>query len=291
LAGDAEGGAPIAGFREHLLELRARVKVILISLISATLIFLAFPANPVDLLSPRAWQTGLYKPLVSLVLDWIRENVKPDGVSVISLSVGAPLEIYLLASLLLGLIASGPVIAYEIYRFVDPALYPHERRALYPFLLSFTGLFLAGAAFGLFYIARFVVWTVIPFSQFVGATPVLSVNDFYVTVFLSVALTGLAFTFPAFFVLLVKFGIVRTTALTSNRKLFYPILYIIVAVITPDGGPLADIALFLPLAAMMELSVLVARRYEAQRAAPCPFCGAKLLEQSLFCPRCGRALV
>ncbi|MER3601604.1 MAG: hypothetical protein C4339_02685 [Nitrososphaerota archaeon] len=286
----AEESAKLS-FAEHLLELRSRVKVVLISLLVSTLAFLAFPANPLDLLSYQAWQTGLYKPLVSLVLDWIRENVTPQGVSIISLSVGAPLEVYFLASLLLGLVASSPIIAYEIYRYVDPALYPHERRALYPFILSFTGLFVAGALFGLQYIARFVLWTVIPFSQFVGSTPLLSVNDFYLTVFLSVALTGLSFTLPAFLVLLVKFGVLRTRAITSNRKLFYPILYIIVAIITPDGGPLADIALFLPVAAMMEVALLVAKRYERARLTPCPFCRAEVDVGTLFCPRCRRALL
>ncbi|MGB9728609.1 MAG: twin-arginine translocase subunit TatC [Thermoprotei archaeon] len=287
---------------EHLEELRQRLKVIITSLVISTAIFLIFPANPYDLLNPETWVSGLYKPLIGEILIQIKNYVAPANLRIISLGVGAPLEIYLLASLLFGFIVTSPVIGYEIYKYVDPALYPHERQAIYPFVTAFTVLFIIGALFGFFILAPFVVWTVIPFSQFVGSEPVLSVSDFYSVIFATVAFSGIGFTFPAIFVLLVRLGITDTSIITKNRKYFYAALYIITAIITPDGGPLADLALFIPMAVMMEITVHIAKKYEKQRiistteksmstVRSCKFCGYPLKNDEIFCPKCGKSQI
>ncbi len=291
---------------EHLEELRQRLKVILISLVISTVFFLLFPANPSEFLSPETWMSGFYKPLISEILLWIKNYVTsyvaPNNLRIISLGIGAPLEVYLLASLLFGFIVTSPIIGYEIYKYIDPALYPHERQAIYPFVTAFTVLFAVGAVFGLFILAPFVIWTVIPFSQFVGSEPTLSVSDFYSTIFVTTAFSGIGFTFPAIFVLLVRLGIINTSIITKNRRYFYAALYVITAIITPDGGPLADLALFIPIAAMMEITVHIAKKYEKQRKTEilieqtenvqqCKFCGYKLKDNDIFCPKCGRSQI
>lgn len=289
---------------EHLEELRQRLKVIIVSLIISTSIFMIFPANPSDLLNPETWMSGFYKPLISEILLQIRNYAAPSNLRIISLGVGAPLEIYLLASLLFGFIVTSPIIGYEIYEYIDPALYPHERQALYPFVITFTTLFIVGTLFGFFILAPFVVWTVIPFSQFVGSEPVLSVSDFYSVIFATVAFSGIGFTFPAIFVLLVRLGITDTSIITKNRRYFYAALYIITAIITPDGGPLADLALFIPIAIMMEITIHIAKKYEKNkivntteestksvRVRKCKFCGYSLKDDEIFCPKCGRSQI
>lgn len=291
---------------EHLEELRQRLKVILISLIISTIFFLLFPANPYELLNPETWMSGFYRPLISEILIWIKNYVisysGANNVRIISLGIGAPLEIYLLASLLFGFIVTSPIIGYEIYKYIDPALYPHERQAIYPFITAFTALFAVGAIFGFFVLAPFVIWTVVPFSQFVGSEPTLSVFDFYSTIFITIAFSGIGFTFPAIFVLLVKLGIIDTSIVTKNRKYFYAALYIITAIITPDGGPLADLALFIPIVAIMEIAVHIAKRYEKPRKTEllaesnpnirqCKFCGYKLRDNDIFCPSCGKSQI
>ncbi len=67
------------------------------------------------------------------------------------------------------------------------------------------------------------------------------------------------------------------------------------AIITPDGGPLADVALFIPLVILMEAAVQIARRYDKpedsikEEEAKCKFCGRKLKQSSAFCPKCHRS--
>lgn len=282
---------------EHIGELAARVKIIFYSLIATTIFFMVFPANSSFLRDPFAF----YDPLVAVVLQQVLRDVLPPKVQLIAGEFTAPLEIYFIASVLLGIASSAPVIAYEVYRYVDPALYPEERRAVYPFVTSFTVLFLIGSLFGYKVLAPFMIWAMIPFFSLAGAVPFIYVMDFYSMVFMTTLACGFTFTMPVFFVLLVRFGIIKTSYITTRRRYIYAALYIITAVITPDGGPLGDIALFVPMAILLELAVLFGKRYEKRGeimrrplfAKPvgikCRYCGALMSNQSGFCPSCGKA--
>jgi len=90
----------------------------------------------------------------------------------------------------------------------------------------------------------------------------------------------------------VKVGILKTRTLTKNRKYVYAGTFILTAIITPDGGPLADMALFLPIIILFEIAILIAKRYEKEEELPkCKFCGAEMDEDEIFCPKCGRSQV
>ena len=287
---------------EHLNELAGRLKVVLYALFLATAFFMVFPANASFLKNPLAF----YDPVIALVLQRVVADVLPPGIQLIAGEFTAPLEIYLIASVILGIAASAPVIAFEVYRYVDPALYPDERRAVYPFVLSFTFLFLIGVVFGYKVLAPFMLWAMLPFFRLTNSLPIINVMDFYNLVFITTLVTGFVFTFPVFFVLLVRFGIVKTSFITTRRRYIYAAVYIITAVITPDGGPIADIALFVPMVVLLEIAVLFGKRYEknASREAPpfraltektvyikCKFCGGLLTSPIGFCSACGKSQV
>jgi len=285
----------------HLTELASRLKIILYSLFVTTTIFMVFPANS-DFLHNSLGT--FYDPLIGLVLKQVTKEVLPPGVQLIAGEFTAPLEIYMIASLLMGVATSAPIIGYEIYRYIDPALYPEERKAIYPFVISFTALFIVGSVFGYKILAPFMLWAMIPFFKLTGAIPIIYVVDFYSLVFVTVLTSGFSFTLPVFFVLLVKFGIIKTSYVTSRRKYIYAALYVVTAIITPDGGPIADIALFVPMAILLELAVFFGKRIE-KREGPirlrsdakkivylkCKFCGALLDPKSSFCPNCDKSHV
>ena len=288
-------------FWGHINELASRLKIILYSLFITTTVFMVFPANSDMLRDPL----GFYDPLIGLVLRQVTKDVLPQGVQLIAGEFTAPLEIFLLASLLLGIATSAPVISYEIYRYVDPALYAHERRAIYPFIISFSLLFTTGVIFGYKILAPFMLWAMIPFFRLTNAVPIIYVMDFYSLVFITTLTTGFSFTLPVFFVLLVKFGIVKTSFVTTRRRYIYAALYIICAVITPDGGPIADIALFVPMAILLEIAVFFGRRVEHSHEGSirrgietrkpvylkCKFCGGLISSPSNFCPNCNKSQV
>jgi sec-independent protein translocase protein TatC len=297
LSTTGSGTEKVGTIWDHMNELAVRLRWVFYSLIATTVFFMSFPANLSFMQNPLV----MYDPMIALVLQQIVKDVLPKGVTLIAGEITAPLEIYMVGSFVLALAASTPVIAYEIYKYVDPALRPEERSAIFPFVGSFTVLFLTGAVFGYKVLAPFMVWAMVPFFNIAGATPFIYAMDFYQLVFVTAVASGFAFTMPVFFVLLVKFGILRTNFITTRRRYIYAGMYVVTALVTPDGGPLGDIALFVPMIVLLEIAVLFGKRYEKNRpesfrpllekssSGKCRFCGALLASDTSFCPACGRS--
>ena len=290
-----------SGFRigEHLAELRQRLKVIFVSLVVIIIVVFLLPLNPAQLLSLNA---VYYTTPVSVFLRYIVGYTLPSGWVLIPFTVSAPLEILLIAAAVMGLAIDMPIITYEVYKFVDPALKPEERRMAYPVIASTTALFIVGLAFGYFLLAKFVFIAMAPFYSAVGITPPYYIQavDFYTIVFLSVVFSGLAFTTPVFVYLLIRFGILPPDLFTKNRVWIWVITYIVTALITPDGGPVLDVILFVPVIFLLEIGVFLGgrsiRRANGQAGTDtkggvvCPSCGETLDRPALFCPRCGRSI-
>jgi sec-independent protein translocase protein TatC len=293
-------GEKVGTIWEHISELSVRLRVVFYAVIISTTFFMVFPANASFLRNPIAF----YDPIIALVLKQVVKDVLPTRIQLIAGEFTGPLEIYLIASLILGISVSSPVIAYEIYRYVAPALYPHERKAISPFLAAFTVLFAIGVVFGYKVLAPFILWGMIPFFVLTSALPIITAMDFYNLVFITTLVSGFSFTMPAFFVLFVRFGIIKTSYVTTRRRYIYAALYIICAIVTPDGGPLADIALFVPMVILLEVAVLLGRRYEREHVderlpasreklvyGKCRWCGNLLTEADVFCPACGKSRI
>jgi len=275
---------------EHIEELRRRFKVIFISLVLTIVLVLLLPLRPQELLGLDNvyWTTP-----VKLFLDGIRSYVLPPGWVLIGFHVNEPLEVLLVASLVLGFALAVPVIAYEVYRFIDPALKEKERGAIYPVVVAATGLFLVGILFGYFILAKFIFFALQPFFVAVGAQTVLDVSDFYFVVFLSVIFSGVAFTTPVFVFLLIRFGVLSPKFFSKNRVIIWAVTYVATAFITPDGGPLLDVILFVPVIILLEAAVFIGRRYapetELQTSPKCNYCGEELDVSKTFCVNCGRS--
>jgi len=283
-------------FTEHLLELRDRLKMIILSYFVALIFWLAFPTT-ISLSNVGSIITGEYRPIISLVLD---NTVGLTGglFKIIPGRLVSPLEIYFIAAALVAFITVIPIIGYEIYAYVNPALYPHEKRLVWPFLAAFLTLFAVGAAFSYLIVVPLIIRFMAIFADIVGIEPelrLIEAGDYFVFVFSTVGSMGLLFTSPAIFVLLVRLGIIGTNVFSRNRVYFYGILYIIIAIITPDGWLVGNTVLFLPLVIMMEIALLIAKRIEKRRlggvySVPrCKFCGGEIREDDVFCPKCGRS--
>jgi sec-independent protein translocase protein TatC len=288
---------------EHIRELVRRMKAVVITFVVASLVALAMP---VDLSFLQ--NTSFYRTPAILLLDLLL-TLKPARLQLLALDITAPLELWVIAAFVLGAMVTLPVFAYELYQFIDPALYPNERKAVYPNLLAFVGLFIAGCLFGYFFLVPVTFIGLMPFFDLIHATPAIGVTDYYSLVGLMIMISGLSFTLPIFFILLVRFHILHTSIITKNRRYVHAGLYVVCALITPDGGPLADLALYLPMAIFLEASVYIAKRYEkedvekakASEAAKayiapppplrCKYCGHDLVKGNPFCPNCRRSQV
>lgn len=283
-------------FWEHTEELAKRLRIVLTTLIISTVAMMVLPADLSFLKNPLEF----YNPLVAVILRSIREQILPPDVQLIGLEFTAPIQLYFIASFTFGVAVTVPVFAYEIYRFIDPALYPHERRDVYPFVTSVSVLFVVGALFGYRILMPYLILAMFPFFSAVGAEMVISIMDFYNILFVTTVITGLAFTFPVYFVLLVKYGILGTGILTRNRRYVYAAFFILTMILTPDGGfPLGNLMIWIPMVLLMEIGILFARRYEKKdearriswlpRGTSCRFCGASVSADESFCTRCGKS--
>src|SRR3989475_5832109 len=278
-------------FTEHLGELRKRFKVVFLTLLVIFVILLLVPRNPYEFLT----LTGTYNPLVSIFLDRIVQDILPAGWTLIGFHVNEGLEIVLVASLVLAVAFDIPVIAYETFRFIDPALKENERKLVYPFVISSSILFLVGLAFGYFILAKFLLIALTPF--FVAGHLELTIEgaDFYYVVFLTVFFSGVAFTIPIFVYLIIRFGIVEASFFSKNRLYIWFGTYIVTAVITPDGGPVLDVILFFPVIALLELAVFMGKRFRrgetraASTGRRCSYCDSPLDPSQVFCTKCGKA--
>ena len=244
--------------REHLSELKRRFKIAFLSFIIILVTFLVVPADPYQFVSQG--YSG-FTPIIAFFISRVKLDLLPPGWRFIVVSINEPLEIYIVASLLFALIFNSPIFAYEVIKFVSPGLNEREKRLIYPFVGSITALFTFGVFFGYFFLAKFLLAALTPFFTFTGAVPpTIDAANFYFIVFLTIAMSGIAFTVPIYIYTLIRFGIVQASTFRRNRIIVWAITYILCAIVTPDGGPLLDVILFLPIITLLELAVFIGGR-------------------------------
>lgn len=263
----------------------------------STLFYLLVPGDLSILQNPFQ----IYHPLIATILLDIRTWLLPPQYTLIGGTVTTPLEILAVGAAVFGFATSIPVLAYEVYKFVDPAIKPSEKQSIGPFVAAFTLLFLAGGSFAFFVLLPFIFYFSIPFFSATGISTFIYADQFYNLIFFVIVLTGFAFTIPLIFVILVKLHVLGTKMLTKNRKYVWAFTLIVTAIASPDGGPLADVALFVPIIILLEGAIWFAKRYEKEGVPPrislfstqktCMYCGGEIDPGGVFCGRCGKASV
>jgi sec-independent protein translocase protein TatC len=230
----------------HLLELRDRL---LRSVIAVTICFvpLAFFQNELFTLVAR--------PLIDKL---------PEGTSLIATSVVSPFMAPLKLTILVALFLAMPYVLYQIWAFIAPGLYRHERRFAMPLVVSSVVLFYCGVAF-----AYFIVFPLM--FQFLAATTPLGVKmmtdisnylDFVLLLFFAF---GIAFEMPVAVVLLVATGLVKLEALTRNRGYVILGIFIIAAFLTPPDA-VSQCFMAVPMYLLYELGIVFARLAQRRRA-------------------------
>ena len=223
----------------HLLELRERLMRAVIAIV-VLFIPAAFYSNPIfDFLA---------KPLSAQL---------PKGSSLIATGVMTTFTTPLKLSFMVALFAAMPYVLYQLWGFVAPGLYRHEKRFAVPLLVSSIVLFYVGVAF-----AYFLVFPMM-FSFFVATTPhgvqmmtdINSYMDFALTMFFAF---GVAFEVPVAVVLLVAMGIVNVEKLTKIRGYILIVVFIVAAMITPPDAVSMTI-MAVPMYLLYEGGILFAR--------------------------------
>jgi sec-independent protein translocase protein TatC len=291
----------VDSFWGHFAELAKRMKKVLLTFLVSTVVMLILPANT-DFLAI----TSNYQPLVSVFINEARSLTLPANVKLIAIQISDPISLYVIAAVLFGLVITMPVFALEVYKFVDPALYTHEKKAVYPFIIVVTELFIFGAIFGFFFLFPTFIAAMFPFFYAVGAELMLSLMDFYTMLFFTIIISGFLFTIPAFFLLLVKFNVINTAMFKRKRKWIYLGILVVALFVSPSASPQGDLILGIALAVLFEASIFAGKIIEHRKknnsepklaswfsSSPtiCNFCNSKAdSSKTVFCPNCKRSL-
>jgi sec-independent protein translocase protein TatC len=250
-------------FMGHLAELISRLRIVIYALVISGIAVMVVPIS-FDF-SQMSTANPWYQTISSFVITKIQADFLPAEVKLLPISWFAPLEVYLFVSLGLAVIVSSPVIMYQLYKFINPALHQREKRLVYPFVIAFTGLFLFGVTLGYLLVIPATIRAMVMFTELLNLTPTYAFAEFFSVVMTTLILCGFIFTFPIYVVLLIKLGIVSTEQIKKSRKYIYLGAVVLIALIDPEPSLVTEITLIIPIIVLMEISLLIGRRYEKQR--------------------------
>jgi len=248
---------------DHLEELATRLRRILFVVVVATVGVAALPS---DLAGILKLDFSNYRPLLSAVMEVIQESLLPDGVNLIAFNWLHTFYIYFLVAMALGTIVTLPYLAYELYQFISPALYPHERRTVYTFVFVVTILFSIGAAYAWFILLPTTFNVLYRFVYQSRVMPFFSVKDFFDMVAVGLVGSGLFYTFPIVIWMLVRSDLVEVQTLKDNRRLLFVGLTVVTAVLTPDPTPFSMLLMSIPFYLLYELTIQVLGRTKREPA-------------------------
>lgn len=226
---------------EHLAELRRRLLISIVAVAVGGLV---------------AW--FLWDPVLSLLRDpYCRISDQTDDCRLYVTDPLQPFATRLRVSGYVGIALAMPVLLWQTWRFITPALYPHEKRYAVPFVVSSLVLFFTGAG-----LAYFTLPQALDFLQGVGGmnlSEIYTIDRYLQLITYMMLAFGVGFEFPVLLVALQLIGLVTPRQLASGRRMAAVAIVVLAAVITPSGDPISLLALSIPMYILFEASILVGR--------------------------------
>lgn len=237
-------------FISHLVELRDRLVKASIGIAIVCAALFAWPG-------PSAIYDFLAKPMIASL---------PVGAKMIATGVISPFLVPMKVTLLLAFMLALPWVLYQVWAFVAPGLYSHEKRLVAPLVISSSLLFFSGVAFCYF----FVFGRVFKFiSEFAPTSITVSPDiENYLDFVMSMCLAfGMTFEVPIVVVVLVRMGLVSVEQLKAMRPYIIVGAFVVAAIVTPPDI-VSQFSLALPMWFLFELGLLVAPIFVKATQAP-----------------------
>lgn len=227
-----------ATYREHIAELRSRLIKVAIAVLVGSVVGFIFNEQILEF---------LVEPYLVTEPDATLNFFRP----------GEAFSIVMKVSLWAGAVLASPVILYQVWAFVSPALTPREKRWAIPLTGVFVALFIGGMAVGYVALSRGLGFLL----DFGGDLLTDTIGaDFYLKFAMRFLLAfGIAFEFPVFLFVAMAFGITTSAKLRANRRWAVVIILIVAAIITPSGDPYTMLTLAVPMYVLYELAILAGR--------------------------------
>jgi len=237
-------------FISHLVELRDRLVKAIIGVAIVCIGLFVWPG-------PKEIYDFLAMPMIASL---------PPGAQMIATGVVSPFLVPMKVTLMVALIVALPWVFYQMWAFVAPGLYAHEKRLVLPLVISSSLLFIGGVAFCYF----FVFGRVFHFIAAFAPTSIAVMPDIenYLDFVMSMCLAfGATFEVPVVVVILVRMGIVSIDKLKSIRPYLIVGAFVIAAIVTPPDV-VSQLALAIPMCLLFELGLLVAPMFVKMTQAP-----------------------
>jgi sec-independent protein translocase protein TatC len=232
-----------APFVSHLVELRDRLIRCFIA-VGVCFGLLALWPGP----------AGLYDLLAAPL-----KAALPPGTNLIATNVISPFIVPLKITLMCGFLLALPVLLHQVWGFVAPGLYSHEKRLVMPLVVSSTLLFFLGVAFCYFFVFGQLFQFIQSFApkSITAAPDIEAYLSFVMTMFIAF---GAAFEVPVAVVVLARLGVVTLEQLRAWRGYFVVVAFVIAAIVTPPDV-VSQLALAIPMCLLYELGIWAARLF------------------------------
>jgi sec-independent protein translocase protein TatC len=237
-------------FISHLFELRDRLVKSSIGIAIVCVALMLWPG-------PAAIYDFIARPMIASL---------PAGSKMIATGVISPFLVPMKVTLMISLILALPWVFYQLWAFIAPGLYQHEKRLVLPLVISSSVLFMAGVAFCYFFVFGRVFHFIGEFAPTsIAVTPdIENYLDFVMSMCLAF---GATFEVPVVVVILVRMGIVSVEKLKEVRPYAVVGAFVIAAIVTPPDV-VSQLALALPMCLLFELGLLVAPMFVKATQAP-----------------------
>jgi len=236
-----ESSAQEESFISHLVELRDRLlhSLIAVAVVLGVLCIYPGPGEIYDILAA---------PLTQAL---------PEGTKMVAIGVITPFMVPLKVTAMVAFVFALPYILYQVWSFIAPGLYAHEKRLGIPLIISSCLLFVLGMSFCYFFVFGQVFRFISSFApkSITPAPDIEAYLSFVMTMFLAF---GLAFEVPVALVVLVKMGLVTVEKLKEWRSYFIVAAFVVAAVVTPPDV-VSQLALAIPMCILYELGILASR--------------------------------
>ncbi|MFV0306691.1 MAG: twin-arginine translocase subunit TatC [Desertimonas sp.] len=245
---------------EHLGELRVRIIRCLLAVTLFMVLMIAFWDQVLDVLMGPYVELCTSKPadFCGISLD---ENGEP------TLFALGPLEGFaarVRISMWGGVLLASPVIMWQIWRFIVPALHRRERKLAIPFIVSSVLLFLLGGTLAYLTLEKALEFLISWSGQ--DVTAAYRISDYVNLVLLMIGAFGVGLQFPVLLVFLQLVGIVTPQQLLKQWRIAIVVIVVLAAVITPSGDPVSLAALAVPMTLLYAVSVAIGRIAQRRRA-------------------------
>lgn len=249
-------------FWDHLEELRKVLfRVIGVWMVLATGYFIAMPYLFDNvILAPCQNDFVLYDVLryIGRTFDLTDEFFTQEfQVKLVNINLAAPFFIHMSTAFWMSVVTAMPYIFFEIWRFINPALYPNEKKGVGKALTIGTGMFFIGVLLGYFMVFPLALRFLTNHQLSSQIENMLSLNSYIENFMMLVLCMGLAFELPLVTWLLSLLGLVNKSVLREYRRHAVVVIVIAAAIITPTGDPFTLSVVAIPLYLLYEMSILM----------------------------------